>query len=785
MSTVRFSLLGLLLGCCSALLSAQPQAPAPWIAYPTANATGYGVYHFRRAFELDRVPATLLVHVSADNRYQLFVNGQRVAYGPAKGDLQTYKYDVVDLAPFLQPGRNQLAALVFNAGKDKPMAFLSVQTAFMLRADDPQNDYLSTASGWRAYRSPAYEPVSYQEMLFNPRWFYGYYACGPGDRLRADRYPWGWERADYDDSLWPPAERLQFEGAAPWRLVPRSIPFMDDHTERPARLRLVEGMEAPIDPALARTSINVPPQRRVTLLYDYDHLTMGYPELTVTGGAGSSIKISYAEALYEGVNVKAHRDSVAGKVMYGVWDEFYPDGLATRTFRPLWKRAFRYVQLEITTRGQPLEILGLRSEYSGYPYPEMATFHSDDDRLNEIFSMGLRTLRLCSGETYYDTPYYEQLSYGGDNRPIAALSIYNSTDDRLLREVLRLYPQSENRETGLFKSAYPSRFDFDMGSWSLAWIQSLHDYYQLRGDTAFVRPFVDKIEGVLRFYRHHTDEAMGLLGTVRNQNFIDWSITKGSIPRSNERREMNHSALLTLYYAHTIDCTVRLLRALDLDDRATVWAAEAARLKSGVYRHCWDEERQLLSDYPGGHSYSQHTNLLAILCDVVAPGEQAALLDRILTYPDFTEYASAYFSFFLFRAMEKTGQQARFFDELGFWQRFLDRGHTTTGETGFDSHDRSDCHAWSAHPSYYLLHLVCGIQPAEVGFQSVLIAPTLGPLREVQASVPHPQGRISVEYSRSGDSLQAVINLPEGLSGRWRYAGREVDLQPGINHIHH
>ncbi len=126
-----------------------------------------------------------------------------------------------------------------------------------------------------------------------------------------------------------------------------------------------------------------------------------------------------------------------------------------------------------------------------------------------------------------DTPFYEQLSYGGDNRPIAAISTYNSNDDRLLREVLRLYPQSKNSETKLFKSAYPSRFHFDMGSWSMAWVQTLHDYYFMRGDADFVKQFAGDIEGVLGFYHRHLDEQLGILGTVTNQILSIWSITSG------------------------------------------------------------------------------------------------------------------------------------------------------------------------------------------------------------------------------------------------------------------
>ena len=759
----------------------QNGKPAPWIAYPSANVDGYGVYHFRKSINFEQVPEKLVIHISADNRYNLFVNGRRICYGPAKGDLQTYKYDIIDIAPYLKTGENQLAALVYNAGKDKPMAFLSVQTAFFLRAEDDAFGSLNTDNTWKVYLNSAYKPVSYQEMLFKKRWFYGYYACGPGDEVFADRYPWGWETAGFDDTHWKQAEQLAFDGNAPWKLVPRNIPFMDNYLEKPAAIRLKQGLTVE-DGFLENTGkIIVPANTKASVLFDYEIFTMGYPELKVEGGQGSRIKISYAEALYEQVNLKAHRDSVNGKTMFGVWDLFHPDGKRIRTFRPLWKRTFRYIKLDIETKDQPLDILSLHSEYSGYPYPEMSTFESNKPRLNEIFEMGLRTLRMCSGETYYDTPFYEQLSYGGDNRPIGNISMYNSTDDRLFKEVMRLYPQSENKETGLFKSAYPSRFDFDMGSWSLAWIQGLHDYYFIRGDSAFVNQFTGNIERVLGFYHRHLDESKGILGTVRNKNFMDWSITKGSLPRSNEDKEMTHSAMLTLYYLHTLDCTVRLFDHLGRSEKANKWLKRAQLIRASVYEHCWDKEKELFTDYPGQNIYSQHTNLLAILCDVIEPGAQKKLLNRILEFKDFDEYASSYFSFFLFKAMQKTGQEDLFLENLAFWHDYIDRGFSTTGETGFASHDRSDCHAWSAHPSYFLMSLVCGIQPADKGFEHVRIEPHLGKLTSIQASMPHPKGRISVEYKVVRGKLKAKITLPEGLSGELSYNGRQMALQSGIN----
>src|SRR5690348_8428222 len=87
---------------------------ARWIGVPGMQPEGYGVYHFRRSFDLASKPASFQVHVSGDNRYQLFANGKRVAWGPARGDLFHWRFETVDLAPYLDAGRNVLAALVWN-----------------------------------------------------------------------------------------------------------------------------------------------------------------------------------------------------------------------------------------------------------------------------------------------------------------------------------------------------------------------------------------------------------------------------------------------------------------------------------------------------------------------------------------------------------------------------------------------------------------------------------------------------------------------------------------------
>ena len=84
--------------------------PAKWISVPETGALDYGVYYFRKDVNLPAVPAHYLVHVTGDNRYKLYVNETLVSMGPAKGDNTHWNYETVDLAPYLNGGRNVIAA---------------------------------------------------------------------------------------------------------------------------------------------------------------------------------------------------------------------------------------------------------------------------------------------------------------------------------------------------------------------------------------------------------------------------------------------------------------------------------------------------------------------------------------------------------------------------------------------------------------------------------------------------------------------------------------------------
>jgi hypothetical protein len=107
---------------------------ASWIASPSAPAMAPGVFYFRRETSLVTPPLHFWVHVSADNRFILHVNGSYVVERPARGDLFHWRFEAVDLAPLLHSGVNVIAATVWNFGELSPVAQMSSRTGSPCRA---------------------------------------------------------------------------------------------------------------------------------------------------------------------------------------------------------------------------------------------------------------------------------------------------------------------------------------------------------------------------------------------------------------------------------------------------------------------------------------------------------------------------------------------------------------------------------------------------------------------------------------------------------------------------
>ncbi len=753
---------------------------AQWITYPAVSLTDYGVFHFRKTFNLHIQPDEFIIHISGDNRYRLFVNGIEVCNGPARGDLANWRFETMDIARYLKPGKNVLAAVVWNFGEFMPISQISFKTAFIIQANSNVEKKVNTGNNWKVYKNEAYAPVNESP----------YTTIGPGDDVNGSKYPYGWELIDFNDKEWKspkllgvgiPKGKFTFWD---WALIPRNIPFMEYKLQRIHEVKRTENITLGENFLKGESPINIPANSKVKILFDQTYLTTAYPEILVSGGKGSIIEISYAEALVDKKGVKGNRNQIDNKTMPSFSsDIFRPDGGEKRRFQPLWFRTYRYLELTVESKNEPLIIEDFYGYFTAYPFEEKALFKSNDPALQSIWEVGWRTARLCAGETYYDCPYYEQLQYVGDTRIQALISLYVAGDDRLMRNAIEQFHNSM-LPMGLTQSRFPSWQPQVIPTFSLIWIEMIHDYWMHRDDQEFVKRYLNAIRNVLYWYGQQIDES-GMLGPMDWWNFVDWSFgpweSQKPIGGTPAGAIDGNSSIITLQYVHALQMATELFEAFEDKHLAQEYRKLSQSLISSSYKLCWDNVKGLLSDTPEKTSFSQHANILAILTGMFKPQDNKTIFDKVLHDENIIQ-TTLYFKFYLIQAMAEVGFADDYLSILDSWTEMINMGLTTFAETPEPT--RSDCHAWSASPNYHFFSIICGINPMTPGFKTVIIEPHLGSLKYIEAKMPHFAGDIIVELKQiKEDGIEGIVVLPEGLSGKFVWNGKEINLISGQQKI--
>lgn len=349
---------------------------ASWCTPPDSTRTGREVLLFRRTFQLSEKPGSFVINVSADNRFRLFVNGVSVAVGPARGDLEHWRYDTLDIGGHLKKGKNSIAAIVWNYASQAPIAQITFESGFVLDGATKAEEFVATPAGWKAKKSEAFSDAENRCAMYT----------GPGEKLDASKYDRGWTLPDFDDSAWPDAVKTR-DALSPagrdgenagWSLIPREIPQLEETPARFSKIRKFSGSGKPAD-FINGEKFTLPANSEYSIIIDNGTLTNAYPCLITNRGAGSEIKVAYAEALYDERGLKGDGNSVEGRHFRTPMpsDIFLPDG-GPFEFSTLWWRTWRYVRLDIKTANEPLDIEDFYGIFTGYPFREEGYFKSSD-----------------------------------------------------------------------------------------------------------------------------------------------------------------------------------------------------------------------------------------------------------------------------------------------------------------------------------------------------------------------------------------------------------------------
>ena len=777
------------------ILPVQPIDEAAWIWHPDfgnpkapAHADMFAggwrqpvLLRFRKTFQADATP--LRLHVSADERFELFLDGGRIARGPDRSDVEHWSYATYEVR--LAPGEHRLEAVAWSIGPYAPVAQLTWRGGFILKAEGGYDAQLTTGkAAWDVARLEGYD--------FAPGVVF------VGAQLTAQGCAAQFKEGEYVPAqvVRGPIRGNQYgESAAGWKLFPSRLPDQIDREISAGRVvALGEGPLGKNEPVRAdqaqaatlprwqalvdgKESLTVPANTEQFVLWDLRNYFCAYPVCEVSGGAGARLAWSWAESLYlPGSDAKGNRDEFIGKSFRGMTDTFVADGGEHRKFTTLWWRAGRWCLLSLKTGSEPLTIHRLALNESRYPYENEGSFDGGDPELAGVLALAVRGIQMCAHETYMDCPFYEQLMYDGDTRLELLTTDVMTRDDRLVKRALELFDFSR-RNWGFVNERFPAYLPQHSPTFSLIWALMLSDYAFWHNDKAFVKARAIGLRSMLEEFEPYLN-AEGLLENLPGWPFMDWvpQWQHGDAPDSPK----GVSSLNNLLYIYALRKSAAVEDWLGEPLLAQRLRAKAERTATAVRARFWDDARGLVADNLAHTEFSEHAQCLALLSDTLPEKQARRCFEQLLSAPDLKR-ATIYFSFYLLETWQKFGRGDLIVERMQFWKDLVKQGLKTPVE--MPGNTRSDCHAWGSHPLFHLHASVAGVRPASPGFRTVRIAPQPGKLPKIVSRTPHPDGFISLELDFAGKRCRGNVELPAGITGTFVWHNRQLKLHGGANDI--
>ena len=802
------------------ILKIQPIDDASWLWMPGAAAKAGGktdfwegertgkpvegevtFLKFRNEFEVAEGDGTLVLDVSADERFYLTLDGMFLARGPNRATVENWQYQTY-VATGLEPGRHVVEAVVWTLGDFGPLAQLSHRGGFVLKANGAYDAKLTTGKGaWQVGRLAGIRPIGKDKDA--GAWGTGsqfeIMGCGPysGD-------PSSWETPEVvRGGAGVRGPQIYGGRTSGWMLFPSQIPDQTEYPCAPGRVKAVaKGAEFRSqhvyteDEAKETVDLSkpftVPANTKMQLAWDLGRYYCAYPDVTLSGGKDAKFAICFAEASHRGDTHKKTsepkaRDLIVGRYLPAFGDTFVSDGRKGAKFSAPWFRCGKWVRIDIATKDEPLTVDSVAIIESRYPVEMESVFSSPDDQsLGAIREISVRAMQMCCHEMLFDCPFYEQQMYPGDTRVQLNVLSAMSRDDRIIKRAIEIYDLN-TRDDGQCPFNFPTRGTQEGASYTLCYLLMYGDYVMNHADREWLKarlPGLRKSMAGMEYY----ENADGLLENIPGWNFMDWVVGwdgDGTAPGCRFGDGVN--AELNLYWNLAMRSAALTERALGNELQAKYWEEKSEKLKQAVVKVFWDEKRGIFADTPEKKDFSEHAQALALLGDVL-PKDKAETVFRHLVEDKDLKRCTVYFSYYLFETYFKFGHGDLFLKRLDLWRDYVKKGLTTTqeapdsGKNG-QNESRSDCHAWGAHPIWFMQTGLAGIKSAAPFFEKVRVAPCPGGLKSLKATHPHPKGWIEVDLKFDGGKATGMVITP--VPGTFEFGGKTVELKAGINAIGH
>ncbi len=732
-------------------------------------------------------PATL--EVAAESYYLLYVNGHPCGKGPARGTRQRNYFDSYDISPFLRPGKNVIALLVYCMNRATYRA-APAQPAFSIRIGGemqrPGDWRVCVAADWRKDASVYTMQTGFSEWR----------------DLRLE--PTGWTEGkgtdDWQRAVAVPADRPIHAKM----FIPRDIPLLERAVILPTRI--VVAASVPPAPDLASTDVArlateeehriLPPHRvegleawkaseprdlllqpdpngeGIALVFDFGTSMAGTFEMEIDGQDGAIVDICHEEALWNG-RIRAHHPNPA--LDYNFADRYILRNGRQVVGNTIDERGFRMVQAVFRNFDTPITVRDVRAVRVRYPFEPRASFACNDTTLNRIWTACQETLKACTTDVFMDCPWRERAFWVNDLMVANRTSLQAFGASALHRRAFRL-AFSDVRPDGLIPGVCPCPGTNDpltFPATNLFMPLMLRDYLLYSGDRGLVLELLPGVLRILETFEEWFDDE-GLIAPPKTfWNFFDWAYESTGVSLSGR-----NTAMLNALYVMAVAAVRDLAAAMHAPvENGDAFSQRAERICQEVPRRFFNRSTRRLADWlePDG-SLSAHASQLAHALALLTPcvpvdwqaSMQDALDDEALLAPDL------YLTYFILQAMRRCGRETAALARIRrYWGPIADSGSPTIWEAGVHTKGKaafhgsgSLCHGFATAPVDFIQTAILGVEPLTPGFATFRLAPVPCDLMSAEGTVPTPGGDIRIAWQRLDRVLQMHLDVPPETSAR-------------------
>ncbi|MBN1479444.1 family 78 glycoside hydrolase catalytic domain [candidate division KSB1 bacterium] len=680
---------------------------------------------FRKTFMAEKKVRQVRAYISGLGYYEMYLNGKKV--GDHLLDPAFTRYDkrvlyvTYDVTEMIRDGENAVGVMLGNgwynltsrgvwgfdyAGWRQPPTLLcQIKITY---ADGSDTLIVSDAS-WRCAPGP---------IVFN--------SIRRGEWYDARRELPGWHTADFDDRSWFSARIVRGpQGVLRSQLLP---PVKIHHSFKPKTIAKIANGH---------------------YLVDFGQNMAGFVEMSVTGQAGDTVTMKYAEKIKNGRIDQSNIDGLVASTPFQT-DRYILKGVGVER----WHARFTYHGF------QYVEVIGfpgslkdnLVAHALGTSFPNSGSFTTSNKLLNQIQHNTLWSYRNNFVGYPTDCPQREKNGWTGDAQLAAEAGLFNFASATAYRKWLQDIAD-EQQPSGEIAAIIPTAgWGYYWGNgpaWDSAFILIPYYLYLYAGDARTIATHYDQMKRYVDFLTREKSK----------DGIVSWGLGDWCHEKTDTPAEITSTA----YYFVDAKLISLYAQILGKTDDAQKYADLAEDIRVAFLEKFVDVEKGTVGNnsqtalscalYQALIDRSRSSEILKSLIHTIAEKNNKldfGILGAKYTLNALSEYGYAEVAYGLINHTDYPG-----------WGHWIKRGATTLWEDWRGTSSLS--HIMFGDVSAWFYKNILGIQadPAKPGFKHFYLRPFFpADLSWAKGSIESPYGHIKSEWQRDGGMVTYTLTVP-------------------------